>query len=144
LLSEPSLEQRGLTTYGPGPPAVGTDDPDDVWAPGENCVFTVQDGHHEPRLPVLAAGMSLVALSPAQLTDGPWCIDAADARRFDADLLRIRRVAVTLRVQAALAMLRGPTGALFTRGGTATSAERFVPDLEITFDIAPRNMRTRR
>jgi len=49
-------------------------------------------------------------------------------------------VRVNIRVQAALAALRGPAGVLFTRGGTSSSVERFVPDQEIRFDIAPRNL----
>jgi hypothetical protein len=51
-----------------------------------------------------------------------------------------RRVGVILRVEAAPASLRGPAGALFTRAGTSTSAERYVPDREIRFDVSPRNL----
>jgi hypothetical protein len=46
---------------------------------------------------------------------------------------------VTMRVQVALASLRGQ-GELFVRGGTSTSAERYVPDQEIRFDVSPRNL----
>jgi hypothetical protein len=74
------------------------------------------------------------------LTDGPWCPDATAPGRFDADLLRIRRVGVTLRVEAAPASLRGPVGALFARGGSSTSALMRVPDQELRFDVTPRNM----
>jgi hypothetical protein len=74
------------------------------------------------------------------LTDGPWCPNAVATNRFDADLLRVRKIRVTLRVQSALASLRGPAGTLFLKGGTARAGERFVPDLEVQFDIAPRNM----
>lgn len=79
-----------------------------------------------------------VLLDPAALTDGPWCPEAADPNRFDADLLRIRRVHVALRVQAPRAF-RGPAGALFANGGHARS-QQYVPDQEIRFDVAPRNM----
>ena len=51
-----------------------------------------------------------------------------------------RRVRVTLRVEAATAALRGPAGPLFARPGTATSAERYVPDRQIRFDVTPRNI----
>ena len=51
-----------------------------------------------------------------------------------------RRVRVTLRVEAAPDSLRGPAGPLFTRPGTSTTAERFVPDREVQFDVAPRNL----
>ena len=60
--------------------------------------------------------------------------------RFDADLLRIRRVRVTLRVQTAVASLRGPAGVLFTNGGLSRSGGRSVPDLEMQFDVTPRNL----
>ncbi len=53
---------------------------------------------------------------------------------------RTRRVRVTLRVEAAAASLRGPSGPLFTRAGTSTTPERYVPDREVQFDIAPRNL----
>ena len=58
-------------------------------------------------------------------------------------MLRVRRVSVTIRVQVAAEALRGtnPTGqTLFVHPGTARTGERFVPDQEIRFDVAPRNM----
>ena len=79
-----------------------------------------------------------VLLEPEVLTDGPWCPDPASPERFDADLLRIRRVGVRLRVQAPAAF-RGPAGLLFLRGGTGR-APATVPDQEIRFDVAPRSM----
>ena len=51
-----------------------------------------------------------------------------------------RRVRVTLRVEAASASLRGPAGPLFTHAGTSTTAQRYVPDREVQFDVAPRNL----
>ena len=88
---------------------------------------------------MLGAGGS-VPLTEAMLTDGPWCPDAMARDRFDADLLRIRRIRVKLRVQVAQESLRGPAGPLFARGGTFNGATRLVPDQQIQFDIAPRNM----
>lgn len=85
-------------------------------------------------------GAEPTRFEPFTLQDGPWYPDDSDENRFDADLLRIRRVRVMLRVQAALASMRGPAGILFVHGGTSTSAERYVPDREIRFDISPRNM----
>jgi len=126
------------TTYGPKPPPAGVASPF-AWPDGENCTFRVEAGEHTPRLPVLNGGAGLVRLEPALLTDGPWCPSAISAHRFDADLLRIRRVRVTLRVQAAIAGLRG-RGALFMRPGTASAGGHYVPDQEIRFDIAPRNL----
>lgn len=132
-----------FTTYGPKPPCLakaGTGG----YAMGENCAFKVVNGAQVPRLDTLGAGgVGQVELTQATLTDGPWC-PGADAtnypNRFDADLLRIRRVRVTMRVQAALAALRGPAGLLFMHAGNSTSAERLVPDQEIQFSITPRNM----
>jgi hypothetical protein len=133
-------QTRHAATYGPSPPPIDIDNGNDTWPAGENCTFTVQDGQHVSRLPVMASGNGLIELPSTMLVDGPWCPDESHAHRFDADLLRVRRISVMLRVQAAPASLRGPAGPLFTRGGTATSAGRFVPDQEIHFDVAPRNM----
>ena len=127
------------TTYGPAPPPIGVTR--GSWPAGENCVFAVVDGVHVPRLATLApGGLALVELTASMLTDGPWCPDFLSANRFDADLLRVRRVHVSLRVQSALASLRGPAGILFARGGTARAGDRFVPDLVTQFDITPRNL----
>jgi hypothetical protein len=79
-------------------------------------------------------------LDAAELTDGPWRPDAASADRWDADLLRIRAVGVTIRLEAALVALRGPAGALFANGGTAVDAGRWIPDQEMHFLVAPRNL----
>jgi len=128
-----------FTTYGPKPPCIGLA-PKATYPTGENCAFTVAGGVQVPRLPTLAATTGEVELTEAMLTDGPWCPDPTFDNRFDADLFRIRRVVVTLRVQAAVAALRGPAGLLFTRGGTSTSSQRYVPDQEIKFSVTPRNM----
>jgi hypothetical protein len=100
-------------------------------------------GLQVPRLPVLDSGGAADALVPLmepQLTDGPWCPDAANANRWDADLLRIRSVGVTLRIQTADAALRGPAGLLFANGGTSISGARWLPDRQVTFRVAPRNL----
>jgi hypothetical protein len=125
------------TTYGPFPPALGEDDPRDTWGPGENCVVTVEAGRQVPRLPD-TGGVGLAPLSPGILSDGPWCPDAAASPRFDADLLRIRRVRVTLRVEAWLDALRGANPAFFLRPGTASGRPDVVPDAQISFDVVPR------
>jgi hypothetical protein len=139
LLPQADLErlEGPWTTYGPRPPAIGVDDPNDAWPPGENCVFSAVGGVHASRLAALP-GDALATLDPAILTDGPWCPDAAHPRRFDADLLRIRLVRVGLRVEVASDSLRGPFGPLFARPGASIALR--VPDQEIHFDVAPRNM----
>jgi hypothetical protein len=78
------------------------------------------------------------------LTDGPWCPDEANANRWDADLLRIRKVSVAVRIEAAPAALRGPASALFANGGTSRDVNRWVPDQEIRFQVSPRNMNLER
>ena len=140
LLTGAPLDGPGpWTTYGPAPPAIGMDA--GAWPAGENCVFGVVGEEHHPRLSPLAAEPgALVELTPGSLTDGPWCPDATAPNRFDADLLRIRRIRVSLRVQVAAVALRGPAGALFLHGGTARAGDLWVPDLEVTFDVAPRNL----
>ena len=127
------------TSYGPKPPALGVQPT--AYPPGENCVFMVgPGGMHTGRLIDLAPGEeNLVALTEAMLTDGPWCPDAAFATRYDADVLRIRKIGVRLRVQVASAELRGPAGVLFRNPGTSTTIQHMVPDQEIRFDVVPRN-----
>jgi prepilin-type N-terminal cleavage/methylation domain-containing protein len=129
------------TTYGPRPPALGVQGPAG-WPAGENCTFAVSGGTgtHAPRLPDLAANSeALVLLTPQMLTDGPWCPSAASPTRFDADLLRIRKIGVRLRVQVAASDLRGPAGVLFRNGGSATAGRTLVPDQEVRFEVTPRN-----
>ena len=127
------------TTYGPAPPLLGV--VKGGYPAGENCTFQVVGGVQVPRLvPLSAGGVGQVELTKAELTDGPWCPDAAKPNRFDADLLRIRRVRATIRVQAAAASMRGPASALFTKGGTATASARIIPDQEVQFDVTPRNL----
>lgn len=141
LLYEPAdpLEGPSRAAYGPPPPRAGVDDLADTWGAGQNCVFARAAGTAVARLASLGVAPPLVRLAPVDLRDGPWCPDASHAR-YDADLLRVRRVHVRLRVQAAAAMVRGAAGVLFSRGGTATQAARLVPDLELAFDVSPRNL----
>jgi hypothetical protein len=142
LTGKPLTKKPGpWTTYGPPPPQLGVVRGE--WPAGENCTFQLgADGMHEPRLATLGGGgLGQVELTAQELTDGPWCPDADKANRFDADLLRVRRVRVTIRVQAALEQMRGPVGPLFMKGGTAAMAgSKFIADQEITFDVAPRNL----
>jgi len=79
-------------------------------------------------------------LEAPALTDGPWLPDSHAPNRFDADLLRVRSIAVTVRVESALAALRGPAGPLFARGGTSRRGSRFLPDLQVRFHVSPRNL----
>ena len=137
--SAPSIASDGSSaTYGPIPPPSGIDDPGDAWGEGENCVFARAGGVIAPRLADLpGAPLGLVELPPAALADGPWCPDAASPARFDADLLRTRRLRVLLRLEVAPAQLRG-RGPLFLRPGDSTSGLAYVPDREVVLEAVPR------
>jgi hypothetical protein len=69
-----------------------------------------------------ASGGPLARLEPATLMDGPWMEDAAH-RTFDADLLRVREVRASLRLESTDPWLR-----------------RLVPDEEIVLRIALRTI----
>ena len=136
----PTRTVAGDASYGPAPPAVATQAT--AYPAGENCAFLIDppSGQQVPRLQTLASVNGLSILTAAQLVDGPWCPDAVNPTRWDADLLRIRRVAITIRVEAALSALRGPAGVLFTNGGTSREPTRSAPDQEIRVQVSPRNM----
>lgn len=135
----PAVARDGAaTSYGPVPPPADVDDPDDSWPAGENCVFARADGVPVARLATLAGNpLGLAELTPAVLADGPWCPEPGSPARFDADLLRVRRIRVSIRLEAGAAALRGG-GPLFQRAGTSSSALRLVPDREVTFEVVPR------
>jgi len=130
------------TTYGPKPPALGVDYAGDAWPAGQNCTFTLDgaSGQQVSRLESLGAPGTLVPLTSAQLTNGPWCPDASNPNRFDADLLRIRQIAVRLRFQTGVSSLRGPVGPLFAVAGQGKAGDQIVPDQTIVFSVSPRNL----
>jgi hypothetical protein len=135
--------QDQTVTYGPAPPAPGvTQAP---FAPGENCAWQMSGDGQISRLAFLGgADRGLVRLTSSQLTDGPWCPDEITANRYDADLFRVRKVRVTLRVQSGDDGVRGSlaTGneAMFINRGTAVSRSQTVPDRTVRFDVSPRNL----
>ena len=103
-----------------------------------NCVI---DAGGNPRLPVLAADEgSLAPLTAAILTDGPMC--GGGTNQFDADLLRIRKVRVTMRMQVADPTLRGTDTTLWKNPskGRTSGGERYVPDYSLSFEVSPRNL----
>lgn len=104
-----------------------------------NCVY----GAGDPPVPLLAnfGTTSLVPVPLARFEDGPYC--GIWPNRFDGDLLRIRRVRVTLRAQAGLAQARG-RGAYYANSGSSNSELSSVRDFEVAFDVAPRNMNATR
>ena len=134
-----TLLQTGSTrvTYGPVPPPLGVDDQSDSWGAGENCTIANINGSYASRLQSLGAGR-LAPIDQSLLVDGPWCPDSAHAFRFDADLLRVRRVRVHVRLQAPTPF-RGIT-AWFQYRGSAADPARYVADHMVTLDVAPRNI----
>jgi hypothetical protein len=140
MLVKPVTEPVGpWTTYGPRPTGAGAS----TEYPGENCLFQLDGaGAPVPRLAFLGAEgeSALVRLTATQLSDGPWCPDTVSPHRYDADLLRVRRISARLRLETPQSALRGPTGVLFSRGGSSRDATRWVPDAEIRFDVSPRNL----
>jgi hypothetical protein len=107
----------------------------------ENCVA---DSSGASKLPVLpTAGASLAELSPEVLSDGgagaiAWC--GTSDHLFDPDLLRIRKVRITVRVQAGTETLRGADAVLFRNPGRVRRHDRLLPDIEATIDVTPRNL----
>ncbi len=92
-----------------------------------------------PPIPLLdeLGGTAPALVSQSRLTDGPVCGQAP--HRFDADLLRVRRIGVTIRLETESAALRG-SGPLFSTPGTSAGGSKYVPDVQVTFEVAPRNM----
>ncbi len=134
-------ENKWVGSYGPAPPKLG-DTTSTTWPAGENCTFRVDPvtGFQSSRLPDLVLGsQALVRLTEGMLTDGPWCPDETNPNRYDADLLRLRKVRVSMRLQVESADLRG-AGALFSRPGTGQNARTLVADQESHFDVSPRNL----
>src|SRR5690349_16763498 len=88
-----------------------------------NCLYEAS-GAYRGGLATLPADGGTLAILPLDLfRDGPWCGDGEN--RFDADLLRIRKVRVTLRLQVSNEMMRGQSPA-FAVAGRSRSAARQV------------------
>ncbi|MFN2446835.1 MAG: hypothetical protein ABR606_14790 [Vicinamibacterales bacterium] len=138
----PSVQPLASPSYGPRPPVPGQDDERDEWGAGENCTIAVSEGGARAgRLPTLGGVGTLVKLTPDMLVDGPWCPGSPAGPNFDADLFRIRRVDLRLRVEVASAALRGPAGRLFRRPGAGSRSASWVPDGELRLTVVPRNLR---
>jgi hypothetical protein len=103
----------------------------------QNCLYAT-DGAPVP-LPALVADHGTLSVLPVgALTDGPMCGSGATA--YDVDLLRIRKIRATIRLQAGIASLRGADPLLFLNPGSATVTARMLPDLNLVVDVAPRNL----
>jgi hypothetical protein len=121
--------------FGEGEPPVWPRPPDGQ----ANCLYAADGTYQSALLPVLGAPGRLIELTPDVLTDGPWC--GAGDTRFDADLLRVRRVRLSVTLQAGDAAVRGTDPLRFANAGSARRSALAVPDLTLQIDVTPRNLR---
>jgi Tfp pilus assembly protein PilV len=82
-------------------------------------------------------GTDVRLMASGEFVDGPALGTGANA--FDGDLLRIRRIAVTVRLEAESPAFRSRGVAFLTPGSSQASA-RAVPDARATFEVALRNV----
>ncbi len=102
-----------------------------------NCLYDAAGNYLN--LPTLTADDGSLASLPLEiLKDGPWC--GGGANQFDADLYRVRKVRVTVRVQVADSSLRGTDTTLWVNPGKSRSSDTVVRDLAVNFEVTPRNM----
>lgn len=105
-----------------------------------NCLYAADGTYHAALMAGLpSAGGSESVLDPGSFADGPWC--GAGANRYDADVLRIRRVRLTVRLQAPDAAVRGLDPARFRTAGSAARSAGLVPDVSVVVDVTPPNLR---
>ena len=103
-----------------------------------NCLYDAAGNHVSGMTTLTTGGGSLAPLPISMFTDGPWC--GGGSNLFDADLYRVRKVKITVRVQTPNATFRGQDTALFQNPGTAKSGQKFIPDLVTTIEVSPRNL----
>ena len=107
--------------------------------PGQsNCLYAADGSYNGVLMPMLAGIGALTELSADILTDGPWC--GSGDTQFDADLLRVRRVRLVIRLQASDPAVRGRDRSRFSHPGTARTDSSAVPDLVLSVDVTPRNL----
>jgi hypothetical protein len=107
-------------------------------APGvSNCLFDAEGAPVSGLPSIPAADGSLAPLPLDIFRDGPWCGEGDWT--FDADLMRIRGIRVTIRVQASLDQLR-LMGADYMLGGSGSSPVTAVADLSLGGFVVPPNL----
>lgn len=107
--------------------------------PGEaNCLYDESGAVRRGLDALVRSGGTIAPLVVEQLSDGPWC-GSGDAP-FDADLLRIRGVRVTMRLEAASAAHRGADARWFRNPGAARDSRTLVKDVVLDAAIVPRNL----
>ena len=119
--------------FGDPNPPLNPKPPKDV----ANCLYDKLGNYIGP--PALPANDgSLAVLKPEDLSNGPYC--GSGSNEYDVDLLRVRKIRVTLRVQTGQEGLRSTDTALFMRPGRAGPSDRVLPDYRVSFEVAPRNL----
>ena len=128
----------GVAQYGLPPPGPLEPDPDNVFTAGAHCMIARAGPAPVSRLVSYEPEADgLVRFEPGDFADGPWCPYDGSPGAYDADLHRISRVDIRLRVEVQSAEFRGPAGRLFTRGGTAArNAPKWVLDRTLVTSVA--------
>jgi prepilin-type N-terminal cleavage/methylation domain-containing protein len=103
-----------------------------------NCLYDADGSYQSALMPALAGAGGLAELTDAMLSDGPWC--GSGGTRFDADLLRVRRIRLSVRLQASDPAVRGRDRQRFVNPGSATRETSLVPDVTVVIDVTPRNL----
>ncbi len=103
-----------------------------------NCLYDAAGTYQSALMPVLAGVAGLVEMTGPMLIDGPWC--GSGGTRFDADLLRVRRIRITVRLQASDPAVRGSDRQRFANPGSAKRETSMVSDVTVTIDATPRNL----
>ncbi|MFL6280511.1 MAG: PilW family protein [Vicinamibacterales bacterium] len=111
--------------------------PDSVAPPEAGTTNCAYAGAPPTSLLASLGGSGPKPMDGSVLSDGPSC--GQPPFRFDADLLRIRRVSFTIRLEAESAEFRarGPTA---MSPGVSRMSARTVADLQTTVDVAPPNL----
>jgi hypothetical protein len=104
----------------------------------ENCLYDSAGALRAGQQVFEPAGATLAVLDMAVFEDGPWC--GSGSEPFDVDLLRIRTVRVTIRLQVGNALYRGEDARWFRNPGLATDSAHMVRDFVVDTSIAPRNL----
>ena len=102
-----------------------------------NCLYDALGNYLNPGQLMPDHG-GLASLTAATLTDGPWC--GAGSNAFDVDLLRVRKLRVTVRMQVGDPQFRGTDPQFFRNPGKSEGGAKLIPDYEVSFDVTPRNL----
>ena len=102
-----------------------------------NCLYDEMGNYLNPGQ-LNADHGGLAALTERILTDGPWCGTGSNA--FDVDLLRVRKLRISLRMQVGDPQFRGTDPAFFWNPGKSEGGAKLIPDYSVAFDVTPRNL----